>query len=86
MKLNHVVIGDPVEEVAQTTSSRCQRFAHGTSIATTGAEFLKKVKKHKPVLVLLSLELLHPEATEVATKLRKKYPKTMVIGDRKSVV
>ena len=80
MKLSHVVIGDPVAEVAQATSFRCERFALGTSIATTGAEFLKKVKKHKPTLVLLSLELLHPNATEVATRLRKKYPKTMVIG------
>ena len=80
MRLSHVVVGDPVAEVARATQERCSRFANNTSSATTGSDFWKKVKKHRPAVVILSLELLHPSATEVATKIRKKFPKTIVIG------
>ncbi len=80
MKVPCMLVADPVGPVAERTISRFRRIADEGLAVSSGAEVIAALKRHKPQLILLSLELRDPDIIEVVRAVRKKLPRTLIIG------
>jgi len=75
-----MLVADPVGPVAERTVNRFKRIADQGFAVSTGEEAIAALKKHKPELLLLSLELREPNIIEVIRVARKKLPRSVIIG------
>ena len=80
MKVPCMLVADPVGPVAERTVNRFRRIADEGIAVSTGEQVLTALKRHKPQLMLLSLELREPNVIEVVRAVRKKLPRTVIIG------
>ena len=75
-----MVVADPVAEVAQRIANDCKRLTKHTVTTTTGEDTIKAIKRYKPQIVVLSLELQTPSILEVANTIRKQMKRCVAIG------
>ena len=80
MSISYMVVADPVPEVANRIAADCGRLTEHTIVTTTGDDTIKAIKRYKPQIVILSLELQSPSITEVAATIRKKVRRCVAIG------
>ena len=80
MTISYMVVADPVAEVAQRIANDCSRLTEHTVTTTTGEEAIKAIKRYKPQIVVLSLELQSPSIVEVAATIRKQIKRCVAIG------
>ena len=80
MTISYMVVADPVAEVAQRIANDCSRLTEHTVATTTGEEAIKAIKRYKPQIVVLSLELQSPSIVEVAATIRKQIKRCVAIG------
>jgi len=79
-KLKCLVIADPSREAAEHIAAETQRLAEARPIATTGNEVLKLIAERSPEALVLSLELNHPDASEVVARIAKEKPELFVVA------
>lgn len=79
-KLQHLVVADPNRETAQNIADACERLAATRAITTGGSETLEAVTAQKPEVLIISLELMRPDAIELIPKLQKAAPDTLLIA------
>ena len=80
MKISYMVVADPIAEVASRIAGDCRRLSEHIIAATTVEETLKAIKRYKPQLAVLSLELRAPGIAELAQFIRKKNRRCVTIG------
>jgi len=80
MTISYMVVADPVAEVAHRIAADCARLTEHTIATTNGEDTIKAIKRYKPQIVVLSLELQSPPLVEVAATIRKKMRRCVAIG------
>ena len=80
MTISYMVVADPVAEVAERITNDCSRLTEHTIATTTGEDTIKAIKRYKPQIVVLSLELQSPSIVEVAATIRKQMKRCVAIG------
>lgn len=78
-KLQCLVVADPLPEVAQDIANACDRLAEQRLVTTTGAETLTQARALRPEAIVLSLELTKPDTLDIAAKLCKELPNTLIV-------
>lgn len=80
MKLEQLIVADPMASVAELLADQCEQLAEQCLVCTDGAAVLAAAKHRVPRMVLLSLEIQRPDAVEVATTLGKLQPQPFIVG------
>ncbi len=70
--MSKVMIVDDNKDIAETLKTIMEIEKHETEIAYNGEEFLSKVKKVKPDLVLLDVMMPGLKTKEILTRLKEK--------------
>lgn len=78
MSLRALIIADPVLDVATLIQAQCQRLAQHALVATSYEQLLILANAHKPEVIVVSLELLLPQAREGLSALVKMLPQSLL--------
>ena len=81
-----MVVADPVAEVAERIANDGTRLTEHTVTTTTGEDTIKAIKRYKPQIVVLSLELQTPSILEVANTIRKQMKRCVAIGTYREII
>ncbi len=80
MKLEQMIVADPMASVAELLADQCERLAEQCLVCTDGAAVIAAAKQRAPRMVMLSLEIQRPAALEVASELAKLEPRPFIVG------
>ena len=80
MKLNTLVVADPVGNVAEMITTQCRRLAKQRVVASTGEQALNLVREWRPEVVVLSVEITRPTAEKLLPKLTEVLPEVLIVG------
>ncbi len=70
-KLERIIVAEPSEEAAQTVAEKLDRLAHVVEVTHRGYDAIARVKDLEPEMLVLSLEIGEPEASDVLSTIRK---------------
>lgn len=79
-KLDRVIVAEPSEESARSLAEKLNRLAHNVEVIHRGFDCIARTKDLKPDLLVLSLEISDPEASEVLATLQKAGIETFVVA------
>lgn len=80
MALRALVVGDPVQDVADLLARQCERLAAECVAVSTSADVLEAVDRLNPEIVIGSVDLAHPDFKTLAKTLRTKQPRVFFVA------
>jgi DNA-binding NtrC family response regulator len=80
MRLNAMVVADPVRSAAELIAQQCRRLAAVHIITTSAHETIEAVSRDRPQMVIVSLELPDEKPESLVKKLIKSHPDVLLVA------
>jgi DNA-binding NtrC family response regulator len=79
-KLSCLIVADPSDAATSQIVAETTRLAENRIVARTGDDALVRIATEKPEMLLLSLEIMRPDAAAVVAKIRKTNPNLYIVA------
>jgi hypothetical protein len=79
-RLEHLIIAEPVEQVAQHVAEQTAAMAKERTIIHTGEGVIESVLEYRPEMMLVSLDIGSPDVEEIAKAVKAEHPGLYLVG------